>query len=1096
MLIKIANSEFVLDQAHEVTAEKALSSPEITERFKKIASEIKKVAPKSGDFLYFIARGIHAMEHAAIDPVSRTYRPEIGHIAVAGSDGRCVTCGTPVLKTASGQVISGLWCKSSQVEPWINQNGDAFPESELLAEIPDPQDHTRTIKAYQTFIGKGLFTDHKSSEVENIRGIILDAEYDHHSKGVDLLIALDKINYPELARQVSAGYSAQVSMGTQVNFSLCNICGNKAVTENDYCNHVRQGKALVQAGKEKCYEINSGLNFIEISMVGNAADPRARIKTIVAHTKDIKKRIEANLDSKSAETENQLILESINRLETQINDLQSQVHEGEPEVESEKFSATEEILNKIASLEKQINEIGGRFMAQKTQNKKAYMQGTVEPEVGKPFEMADKNYMQYWDQDIAQTGQDQTNGPEGLHGGYGLGSDEEVKKMYLRANQEQRRQARKALLEKVSYMQGTVEPELGKPFEMADKNYMQYWDDDIKQTGPDQTNGPEGLHGGYGMGSDEEVKKMLLRAKLRAKLEKSANPAKNKWTVFAGDEPILSVVAEEAYGSDLDAVATEVDSDLTNEQWFNSKPYGVNLIQAVKTLGIEKVASQIEKAKVVTAQLAEPQAAPAPEMEAAPAPEMGMEGEMAPEAAPAPEGLSAAEGIRAAAERIESAKDEILSLVDELDGEPALEGEALGDEMSAAGEELGELGAEMGAAEQLPPAAASAYKRLVRTALKSADKVLRKAENFVVKHAEEDKDKDGIDDAKEEKHLSDDQQHLPDHLQKAIVDKKEASRLAKLLAKFAEEDKEDDKKDDDKGVEIEVKDKDKDGVDKDDVDVKEATLKRRKAERIALAQQLYNLTEGDMIAEAHPEGGNTTTFPNQEEGRIETETEAQEKDEEVANSIPRGELVARHNSRLRLVKAAERLVKADAAEIAQKATEAEDAEEVANKKKKELADATSHEKTAEVDSETKQYYSELASESATGTSSDSETKSFYNELTSDFGKSQATAATHDYGLKMKRAFNVSMKKAHLGQIESTHEAIEADVDRLMKLDDESFAAIADVVANTKKVPNLAVAKSTAKKQTRTAGAINVGVDQTSTSTSIKDQLSNLPWKRS
>lgn len=1054
MLIKIANSEFTLEATREVTAEQALSSQEITERFQKVASEIKKVAPKSGDFLYFIARGIHAMEHAAIDPVTRQFNPELGHIAHDKGDGTCATCGTGLLKNASGESVSGLWCQNSQVSPWVNQNGDAFPESELLADVVDPQDSSRTLKAYQTFIGKGLFTDHKSSEAEAIRGIILDAEYDSKSKGVDLLIALDKIAYPELARQVSAGYSAQVSMGTQVNYSLCNVCGNKAVIEKDYCSHVREGKALARAGKEPVYEINNGLNFIELSVVGNAADPRARIRTIVAHAQNIKKSVQANLESHIQEPENRLILESISRLETQISDLQTLV---EPKSESNTASATEEIINKIASLEQQIKEIGGRFMAQKPQNKKAYMQGTVEPEVGKSFEMADKNYTQHWDQDIAQTGQDQTNGAEGLHGGYGLGSDEEVKKMYQRASADERKKIRRALLDKVSYMQGTVEPEVDKSFEMADKNYTQYWDDDVKQSGPDQTNGPDGLHGGYGMGSDEEVKKTLLRAKLRAKLEKSANPAKNKWTVFAGAEPILHIVAEEAYGDQLSAPAEEVDNQMSNQEWFDSKPYAMNLIQAIKVKGVEKVASTIEEARSFhkTAQMAAPEAAPVEAPAADVAPEMAAPvEEAAGEEMPAAPEMEASEGIRQAAEQIESAKDEILSLVESLEGEQALEGGALADEMGAASEELGEMAGEMGAADALPQAAASVYKKITRQALTNADSVLKKAEAFVNKYAKDE------DDEKEEKLSKED-----DKDQDGLADKDE-----KYLSEKAKEIEENEQK---------------------EAFTKEQLSLRKKA-RQAFAQQLYNLTDGDMIAEAHPEGGNTTTFPGQEEGRIETETEAQEKDIEVVNTLPRGELVARQSNRSRLIKAAEKIVASDAASIAQKATEAEDAQKVADEKKKQLADATKAEastKVAEVDSEAKQYYKELASQSATGQGSDAETSTFYNELTQDFHGKKATAAVHDTKLKMKRAYAVALKRANLGQIEHTQDAIDADVDRLMNLDDESFTAFADVVENTKKVRTETTAS--ASKQVRTAGAINVGVDQPSHT--FETQLNKLPW---
>ena len=1064
MLFKVANSEFNLTESNLVQPERALSSPQITDRFKKLAFEIKKVAPRSDDFLYFIARGIHAMEHAAIDPVSRQYNPKIGHIAYDDGHGQCKTCQVALTKAANRQPISGLWCSASQSDPWINQNGDAFPEAELLAEITDPKDSSRKIKAYQTFIGKGLFTDHKSSEVENIRGIILDAEYDQASKGVDLLIALDRINYPELARQISAGYSTNVSMGTQVNYSLCSTCGNKAVTEHDYCTHVASGKGIARAGQARCYEVNNGLNFIELSMVGNGADPRARIRTIVAQANDIKKNLEANLQASTPESENRLILDSINRLEQQVGDLQTQIDGPSTEPVSQENSFTTEILAKVASLEEQIKAIGGRFMTQKSQEKKAYMQGTVEPDVGKQFEMADKNYKAYWEQDIAQTGADQTNGSDGTHGGYGLGSDEEVKKMYLRASAEDRKKIRKALLEKAAYMQGTVEPDLTKPFEMADKNYKQYWEDDVKQSGEDQTNGPDGLHGGYGMGSDEQVKKDLLRAKLRAKLVKSANPAKNKWTVYAGDQEVLAVSADEAYGTDLNVLAS--DSEQSNQTWFDSRNYGINLIQAIKTLGLEKVASQIQKAKRVTAQ-----AAPAPAAPAADAPAPEGEDATAPEATE----MEAVEGIKAAADRVESAKDEILSLVETLEGTQKEEGEDLAGDLGAAGQELGELGGEMGA--PMPPAQAKALHKLTRYALNHAEAVLAEAENFVAKFAsdecevceklehactcDEEDDKEDEEDMEKEASSRFAKKKLPEALRKMMEKKKKMK-----------------------------------GDKKDKKAFTASELQTRKAARHAFAQQLYNLTEGDMVAEAHPEGGNKTTFPGQDDGLFETVTEQQAADEQVANSTPRGELVARRNNRARMIQAAEKI--ADAAQVASAAKAAEDAQKAADAKKKDLAKATQTQspasttasvKKAEADKEAKQYYKEEASQSATGTKPDAEVAKFYNELTQDFAGKKSTAAVHDFGLKMKRAYSVALKRANLGQIEATQDSIDSDVDRLMNLDDDSFVAFAEVVENTKKVKAMVTAPA---KQVRTAGALNIGINQPEVT--MSDALNKLPWK--
>jgi len=161
------------------------------------------------------------------------------------------------------------YCTCGNMGYYINQNGDAFPEEDLIA-------------SYKTFIGKGLFVNHQSNNVEAIRGIILDAAWIPEEKGVDLLVALDKVAYPEIARQISAGYLNSVSMGVAVQKSICSICGNEAVTESDYCACIKSpNKGRIVNGK-RVFEINKGLNFIQISCVSVGADPQAKIRQILA----------------------------------------------------------------------------------------------------------------------------------------------------------------------------------------------------------------------------------------------------------------------------------------------------------------------------------------------------------------------------------------------------------------------------------------------------------------------------------------------------------------------------------------------------------------------------------------------------------------------------------------------------------------------------------------------------------------------------------------------------------------------------------------------------------------------------------------------
>lgn len=221
--------------------------PKIFENMQKFAKNLKRTAPKAEDFLYFAAVMMHAAEASTINED-----------------------GTPKL-TRKGEKVEANWdtsngtwkwvCNDPMIKPYKNSNGDIFPASEL-------------IKAHKKWIERPLCIDHKSNSVDHIRGIIVDAYYDHNLKRVIALCALDKKNYPELASKVSTGVSNSVSMGTGVARAICYDCGQVAKAEQDFCHHMRT--------KSGYGEINVDLSPIELSIVVNGADPRAKIKQIIA----------------------------------------------------------------------------------------------------------------------------------------------------------------------------------------------------------------------------------------------------------------------------------------------------------------------------------------------------------------------------------------------------------------------------------------------------------------------------------------------------------------------------------------------------------------------------------------------------------------------------------------------------------------------------------------------------------------------------------------------------------------------------------------------------------------------------------------------
>lgn len=297
--IKIGQSLDI--QASDIVSEESvLSDPQIIDRFQKFALNLKRIAPKASDFLYFSCIMMNAAEAALLN--------DDGSIKLTAS-------GIPITASWEKKGESWKWvCSDRNIRPYKNANGDVFPEEEL-------------VKAYQKWIGKPLCIDHKSSSVDAIRGIIVDTYYDRKLKRVIALCALDKVNYPDLARKVSSGYAASVSMGTAVGKAICSDCGTVARVAEDFCMHMKT--------KTGYGEINIDLSPIELSIVVNGADPKAKIKDIIAaannlnHYIDTKKQELSKLSADSSLDKIKDLEEELKKLTASVESLKKEVQDAE-----------------------------------------------------------------------------------------------------------------------------------------------------------------------------------------------------------------------------------------------------------------------------------------------------------------------------------------------------------------------------------------------------------------------------------------------------------------------------------------------------------------------------------------------------------------------------------------------------------------------------------------------------------------------------------------------------------------------------------------------------------------------------------------------
>lgn len=192
--------------------------------------------------------------------------------------------GQPLLRTASRHAFiytprpGYLYIRARMISSRTNENHDTFPAEEIK-------------KSWRTFIGRPIFINHHNEDPSRARGVIIDAALheDVNPDGtpdtwVEGLHEVDAIRFPRLAARVLAGEIDRTSMGTNVQYSECSYCSNRAETPLQYCAHISRMKGRrvprkIASGKTEnvlISEVCRGLNFFENSLlVEQPADPTA-----------------------------------------------------------------------------------------------------------------------------------------------------------------------------------------------------------------------------------------------------------------------------------------------------------------------------------------------------------------------------------------------------------------------------------------------------------------------------------------------------------------------------------------------------------------------------------------------------------------------------------------------------------------------------------------------------------------------------------------------------------------------------------------------------------------------------------------------------
>lgn len=161
-----------------------------------------------------------------------------------------------------------------------NNNGDNFPHLELTRFSP-----THRCMVYETFKNDPLHVEHAADNPKTARGYLPDAHYvasDESDKHVLTVVAMDTTKDAPLAEGLLSGEIDSFSMGCICDSVRCSICNKVAHSDRDLCDHLRWYKMSKVDGK-LVYEDCLGVEYQELSVVGNPADPKARTQALLKH---------------------------------------------------------------------------------------------------------------------------------------------------------------------------------------------------------------------------------------------------------------------------------------------------------------------------------------------------------------------------------------------------------------------------------------------------------------------------------------------------------------------------------------------------------------------------------------------------------------------------------------------------------------------------------------------------------------------------------------------------------------------------------------------------------------------------------------------
>lgn len=179
----------------------------------------------------------------------------------------------------------------------LNRNGDGFNEYAYKPGVQPScgccradngawvsQDET-LLQHYLSFEEHGkVYRHHQNTDPLKACGDVIKAFWNPQMHRVELLIGVENSKAPDLAQRIGDGDFPAVSMGCRIKYDVCTICGHRAPTRKQYCEHLKHGMRQVTKTGLRAGALNPSPRFFDISWVIRPADQTGyMLKKVAEH---------------------------------------------------------------------------------------------------------------------------------------------------------------------------------------------------------------------------------------------------------------------------------------------------------------------------------------------------------------------------------------------------------------------------------------------------------------------------------------------------------------------------------------------------------------------------------------------------------------------------------------------------------------------------------------------------------------------------------------------------------------------------------------------------------------------------------------------